>query len=36
MHILGLGEIDIEGFRKRFLSDDETPNPNKLDASDGK
>ena len=36
MHILGLGEIGIEDFRKRFLSDQDTGTPNRPDAGNGK
>ncbi len=36
MHILGLGEIGIEDFKKRFLSDKDTRTPNKPDPGDGK
>ncbi len=35
MHILGLGEIDIEDFRKRFLRDNDARFPNKPHTGDG-
>jgi hypothetical protein len=35
MHILGLGELGIEDFRKRFLIAAEKSAPNKPDADDG-
>jgi len=36
MHLLGLGEIDIDNFRKRFLADNRKGTPNKPDASNDK
>lgn len=36
MHILGLGEIGIDEFRKRFLVNTEEKAPDKPDAADGK
>jgi hypothetical protein len=36
MHILGLGEINIDDFRKRFLAKAPNQTPNKRDAVDGK
>lgn len=36
MHILGLGEISIDDFRKRFLAKTQRETPNKSDAGDGK
>jgi hypothetical protein len=35
LHILGLGELGIEDFRKRFLDDKSKETPNKPDARDG-
>jgi hypothetical protein len=36
MHILGLGEIGFDEFRKRFLKDADTRTPDKSDAGDGR
>jgi hypothetical protein len=36
MHILGLGEIGIDGFRKRFLEDKNKGTSNEPNAGDGK
>ena len=36
MHILGLGEISFDDFRKRFLSKQDTKTPNKQEAGEGK
>jgi len=36
MHILGLGEIGIDGFRKRFLEDNKKGTPDKPDGDNGK